>query len=68
MSQKPLWERATYFLSVFPLSLRPVGWMSPKQRQNFEQWLGAEPDRVANGEPGETPGDANDWAGIRCNY
>lgn len=47
-------------LSVFPLSLRPVGWMSPKQQQYFEQWLGPEPDRVANGEPGEKSGDAND--------
>lgn len=28
-------------------------WMSPKQRQNLQQWLGAEPDRAANGDPGK---------------
>lgn len=58
MSQKPLWEPATSSSSSFPLSFRSVGWMSPKQQQNFEQWLGAEPDRVANGEPGERSCDA----------
>lgn len=33
-------------------------WMSPKQRQNLQQWLGAEPDRAANGDPGKRSRDA----------
>lgn len=62
MSQKPLWEQTTSPNPhpCVPSHLRPVGWMSPKQRQNFQQWLGAEPDQAANGEPGERSRDADE--------
>lgn len=52
MSQNPPWER----LQLPHITLHRVGWMSPEQQQDFEQWLGAKPDRVASGDPGKRSG------------
>lgn len=52
---RDLGERQRQLLPVSPLC--SADWMSPKQLQHCEQWLGTEPDRIANGEPGESSGD-----------